>query len=56
MSTVPYFISPTAQYHALVARFLAVFRRPCACPLDLRQDRGLRCASCNRLFTRRMTS
>lgn len=41
--------SPTLQARAVAAAFLALVVRPCACPLELREEReGLRCAHCDR--------
>ena len=45
--------SPTTRYREIVAAFLASFERPCGCPIDLREDDGLRCSSCDALFVAR---
>lgn len=54
------YVSPTQQYTALRAAWLASHVRPCACdgtgPLDLREDHNaILCARCAREWTPRGT-
>ena len=45
--------SPTVRHREIVAAFLEAFERPCGCPIDLREDDGLRCSACDRRFVLR---
>jgi hypothetical protein len=45
--------SPTERYRTILAAFAQSFVWPCKHGIELRQDRGLRCAACDALVRRR---
>lgn len=40
-------MSPAKRYRAILAAVARLFVWPCAHPIELREDQGLRCASCD---------
>lgn len=49
------FASPAQRHRAILKAFARLFLWPCAHALELRDDHGLRCASCDAPVLRRST-